>query len=102
MLDYAICEINGKQFKVTPNQPIEADFLGSDKEIEIPVLLLSEDGKIKIGAPFLKDKLTLKILDTVRGRKIRVAKFHAKANFRKVKGHRSKNTRLILSVKSPT
>lgn len=100
MLDYAICEISGKQFKVTPNKPIEADFLGSDKEIETAVLLLSEDGKIKIGTPFLKDKLTLKILDTVKGKKVRVAKFHAKANFRRVKGYRSKNTKLVWAVKN--
>lgn len=99
MFNYAICEISGKQFKVTPNSLIKVDFLGNDKEIETAVLLLSEDGKIKVGTPYLKDKLTLKILDTLKGKKIRVAKFHAKANFRKVKGYRSKNTNLIWAVK---
>lgn len=98
MLNYAICEINGKQFKVTPNKPIEVDFSGSDKEIETAVLLLSEGGKIKIGAPFLKDKLILKILDTVKGKKVRVGKFHAKANFRRVTGYRSKKTKVIWTV----
>lgn len=99
MLDYIIFEISGKQYKLAPNQPGEVDFLGIDKEIEVPVLLLSEDSKVKIGTPYLKDKFNLKILDTVRGRKIRVAKFHAKANFRKVRGHRAKKTRVVWSVK---
>lgn len=100
MLDYAICEISGKQYKITPNTNIEVDFLGeSDKDVEVNLLLLSENGKVTIGAPYLKDKLTLKYVDTVKMDKIRVAKFHAKANYRKVTGARPKKTRLVLSVK---
>ncbi len=106
MLDFAICEISGKQYKIVPNQPLEVDFLGDPsassgqgKKIEAQVLLMSEDGKIKVGTPYLKDKLPLDYLDTVKTEKIRVAKFHPKANFRKVTGHRAKKTRVVLSVK---
>ena len=101
MLDYAICEISGKQYKVTPDKPIEVDLIvGLDKDLEVPVLLLSEGDKVKIGYPYLKDKLTLKYLDNVKGKKIRVAKFHAKANFRNVTGHRVKKTKLVYAVKT--
>lgn len=100
MLDFAICEISGKQYKIVPNQPFEVDYLKDlDKKIKTQVLLLSEDGKIKVGTPYLKKAFTLDYLDTVRKDKIRVAKFHPKANFRKVTGHRVKKTRLIWSVK---
>ena len=100
MLDYAICEISGKQIKVIPNQPIEVDFLGEvNKKIEAQVLLISEGGQIKVGTPFLKEKLSLEYLDTIKADKIRVAKFHAKANYRRVTGARSKKTRLVYSVK---
>lgn len=100
MLDYAICEISGKQYKLIPNQSAEVDYLGeSDQDIEAAILLLSEDNKIKIGTPYLKDKLILKHLDTKKKEKIRVAKFHAKANFRKVIGQRSKKTRIVWTVK---
>lgn len=99
MSDYAVCEILGKQYKLTPNLPIEVDLLKSDKDVEAVVLLLSQGGKVKIGTPILKEKLSLKYLDNVKKEKIRVAKFHAKANFRKVIGHRSKKTRLVWSVK---
>lgn len=100
MLDFAICEISGKQYKVIPNQPLEVDFLSDlEKKIEVLVLLISEDGKIKVGTPYLKDKFMLDYVDTIKTDKIRVAKFHAKANFRKVTGARSKKTRLVLSVK---
>lgn len=99
MSDFAICEISGKQYKLTPNSPIEVDFLDSDKDIEAAVLLLSENGRVKIGTPYLKKKLSLEFVASTRGNKIRVAKFHAKANFRKVMGHKSKLTKLVWSVK---
>lgn len=96
MLDYAICEVNKKQYKVIPNKELLLDFQDTDKtEIEAAILLLAEDGKLKIGNPFLKEKLTLKIAEQTRGNKIRVAKFHAKANYRKVTGSRSKLTKVI-------
>ena len=94
MSDYAICEILGKQYKVIPGKPFKVDLLDEGQKKEAKVLLLSEGGKIKIGTPYLKDQLTLKYLEEVKDRKIRVAKFHAKANYRKVKGHRSKKALL--------
>lgn len=98
MSDFAVCEISGKQYKLTPNKPIEVDFLDNEKDIEAAVLLLSQNGKVKVGTPYLKEKLPLKFLASTRGEKIRVAKFHAKANYRKVTGHRSKLTKLVWSV----
>ena len=101
MFDFAVCEISGKQYKVLPNQEIVVDWLGEvNKKIDVQVLLLSHAGKIKIGTPYLKEKLALEYLETVKINKIRVAKFHAKANFRKVSGSRAKKTKLVYSVKS--
>jgi ribosomal protein L21 len=100
MLDFAVCEISGKQYKLVPNQPIEVDYLGEiDKEISAQVLILSEDGKLKVGTPYLKETLTLDYIESIKADKIRVAKFHAKANYRKVTGIRPKKTRVVLSVK---
>ncbi len=100
MLDYAICSISGKQYKVIPNQPFEVDLLATqDRDIEANVLMLSENGKISIGTPYLKEKLKLKYLEVIKKDKIRVAKFHAKANFRKVTGNRTKKTKVVLDSK---
>lgn len=100
MQNFAVCEVSGKQYKVIPNQPIEVDFLGEEtKKIEANVLLMSENGDIKVGTPFLKEKCTLDFLENFKADKIRVAKFHPKANFRKVTGHRAKKTRVVWSVK---
>jgi len=100
MLTYVVCEIAGKQYKIIPNQPFVVDYLGEDqKKLEVSVLLSSEDGKVKVGNPYLKEKLSLDIIENVRGKKIRVSKFHAKANYRRTTGHKSKLTKVILSVK---
>lgn len=100
MLNYVVLEVSGKQYKVLPNIPLIVDYLGEDlKKIDANVLLTSEDGKLKLGEPYLKEKLSLDVLENVRGIKIRVAKFHAKANFRKVSGHKSKLTKVVLTVK---
>lgn len=101
MLDYAVLEISGKQYKTIPNKPFEVDYQGDEVKgmLEASVLLLSEDGKIKLGNPYLKEKLKLDILENVRGEKIRVSKFHAKANYRRNTGHKSKLTKIVLSLK---
>lgn len=103
MLQYAICEIGGRQHKLVPNQAIEIDFQGdSDQDIEANVLFLVMDGKVKIGKPYLKEKLTLKFVENIKGEKIRVSKFHAKSNDRRVVGIRPKLTKVILAVQDKT
>ncbi|MDO8573304.1 MAG: 50S ribosomal protein L21 [Candidatus Daviesbacteria bacterium] len=99
MLNYAVCEISGKQYKVIPGKSFEVSLQKEGDLIEAAVLLLSEDGKLKIGTPYLKEKITLKRIEDLKGAKIRVSKFHAKANYRKTIGYRSKLTKLVLNQK---
>lgn len=99
MLNYAVCEINGKQYKILPNIPFSVDYLGEKgKNIELDVLLLAEDGKLHIGRPYLKEKLALKFVENIKGQKIKVSKFHAKANYRRTTGIRPKFTTLVKSA----
>ena len=101
MLNYAVCEIAGKQYKVIPGQAFEVSLQpASEKDIEVNALLVSEDGKLKVGRPYLKEKLTLKRIEDGKGPKIRVSKFHAKANYRRTTGYRSKITKVVLEKKS--
>ncbi|KKQ60090.1 MAG: hypothetical protein US80_C0002G0008 [Candidatus Daviesbacteria bacterium GW2011_GWA2_38_17] len=94
MIDYAVCEIGGKQYKVVPGKSLMVT-----GQLIAKVLLLSENGKIKIGKPYLKDDLDLKSLGAVMGEKVRVAKFHAKSKYRKVTGYRKKFLKVVLDVK---
>ena len=89
MLTYAIVRIDSKQYMIEPGKEYLIDFQGEDaKKVEAEVLLKSENGKIEVGTPALKDTLSLEVLGSKRGKKIRVAKFHAKANYRRANGHR--------------
>lgn len=99
MLNYAVCEISGKQYKVVPGKDFTVSLQKEGDSIEATVLLLSEDGSLKIGTPALKEKLTLTRVEDSKGPKIRVSKFHAKANYRRTIGYRSKVTKLVLPVK---
>ena len=98
MINYAICEIAGKQIKVVPNKILEIPFQDEGVgNIEAKVLVLSEEAKLTIGKPYLKDKLILKRVGNIKGVKIRVSKYHAKANYRRIMGARPKFTKVVLT-----
>lgn len=97
-MQYAVCEISGRQYLVKPGQTIEVDKLNTeDKTLSVEkVLLLVEGSEVKIGAPYLKENLSFEVLGNVKKAKVRVATFHAKANYRRVKGQRREMTRIKL------
>lgn len=100
MIDYAICEIRGKQYKILPNQPFDINLQKKiGKSIEANVLLMLKDGKMMVGKPYLKEKISLRFVENKVGEKVRVNKFHAKANYRRSQGIRPKYSRVILDVK---
>lgn len=101
MLQYAIVEIAGRQYKVEPNKQLVVDSLGDLKQFECDKILLKKEGdKLTFGDPYLKEKLTFTVLSTDRGPKVRVATYHAKANTRKVKGSRRVTSTIKLEEKS--
>lgn len=97
MIKYAVFEIGGKQYKFLPKVPMEVD-LQNGEDISAKLLMLVEDDKIKVGKPYLDEKLKIKKIEDIKKKKIRVAKFHAKANYRKVTGSRKKMTKVLLQV----
>lgn len=97
MIKYAVVEIAGKQYQVAPGQELLVNSLGDVTEIKCQnVLLLVDDKGIQVGEPYLKDSLTFQVLEEVKGEKIRVAKYHPKANTRKVIGSRSRLSKIKL------
>lgn len=96
-MDYAVIKTGGKQYKVSKGAILEVDRLESEgKDIILSeVLLLASDGKIRIGKPFLSDvKVKATIVENLKGDKIRVAKFKAKAKYRRVMGFRPQISKL--------
>ena len=94
---YAVIRIKGNQYKVTEGQELLVDKL-RDKKIEPEVLLLVDDGKVKVGKPTAKDtKVKIKILkEEEKGKKLYVQKYKAKSRYRKKIGFRPVYTRLLV------
>ena len=97
-MKYAVIKIGGKQYKVQEDEEILIDKIEGKREEKVTfneVLLIVDNKKIKIGAPYLiKAKVSAEIAAQEKGKKIRVAKFKAKSRYRRVMGFRSLLTRV--------
>ncbi|MBP5419238.1 MAG: 50S ribosomal protein L21 [Bacteroidales bacterium] len=89
---YAIVEIAGQQFKVQKDNKIfvhrlaqnEGDSVEFDK-----VLLIDNDGAVKIGAPTVSGaKVSAKVLSHVKGDKVIVFHKKRRKGYEKKNGHR--------------
>lgn len=97
MLKYAVVNISNHQLMVEPNKEFKVIGAKTEELLEIQkVLLVKNEDKLEIGAPYLKNSLKFKVLGTVKNPKIRISTYKAKANTRKLAGSRSVSTRLIL------
>ncbi len=95
---YAIVEIAGQQFKVEKDKKIFVHRLdkneGDNVEFE-KVLLVDNDGGIKIGAPVLEGaKISAKVIEHVRGKKVLVFKKKRRKGYQKQNGHRQDFTQI--------
>ena len=91
-MQYAVIKSGGKQYKVNAGDTLTVDKFdtGDKKEVILnEVLLFVDEGKITIGKPNIKDaKVSATLVEQKKGDKIRIAKFKAKARYRKVMGFR--------------
>ena len=95
---YAIVEIAGKQFKVEKDNKIYVNLLDAKEGDEVSfekVLLVDNDGKIKVGTPAVKGaKVTAKVLEHVKGDKVLVFKKKRRKGYKKLNGHRQQYTQI--------
>ncbi len=91
-MNYAIIKTGGKQYKVAEGDVITVERLATQPNETITfsdVLLHVNDGESVFGQPTISGfTVTGKVLDHIRGEKIRVAKYKAKVRYRRVTGHR--------------
>ena len=89
---YAIVEIAGQQFKVEKDQRIfvhRLDQKEGDKVSFDNVLLVDNDGKVKVGAPAVKGaSVDATVVEHLKGDKVIVFKKKRRKGFRKKNGHR--------------
>jgi len=97
---YAIVSIAGQQFKVEKGKKVFVHRLPGDIGDEVSfdqVLLISQDDKTNIGAPYLPDAVVLaQILSHDRGDKVLVFKKKRRKGYQKLNGHRQDFTQILI------
>ena len=101
---YAIIESCGKQYKVSEGDVVFFEKLEAEEGKKVTfdkVVLVSEEGNVKVGNPYIKDvKVEGKVVSHGKAKKIIVFKMKAKKNERKKQGHRQPYTKVeITSIK---
>lgn len=89
---YAIIQTGGKQYKVSPGDEIKVEKIDAQPGDLITidkVLMVSDEGKLNIGRPYLEDVVVkARILKHGKSKKIIVFKFKRRKNYKRKKGHR--------------
>jgi large subunit ribosomal protein L21 len=97
---YAIVSIAGQQFKVEKGKKVFVHRLPGEVGEEISfdkVLLISQDEKINVGAPYVPDAVVLaQIISHNRGDKVLVFKKKRRKGYQKLNGHRQDFTQILI------
>ncbi|MCI1821241.1 MAG: 50S ribosomal protein L21 [Megasphaera sp.] len=97
---YAIIKTGGKQYRVAEGDKIFIEKLAVPAESEVifdEVLAVVNDGDVKIGSPVVQGaKVTAKVLEHGKEKKILVFKYRAKSNYRRRQGHRQPFTKVVI------
>ncbi len=102
---YAIIESCGRQYKVAEGDVVFFEKLEAEEGKKVTfdkVVLVSDDKKVEVGAPYVKGvKVEGKVVSHGKGKKILVYKYKAKKNYRRTQGHRQPYTKVeITSIKT--
>ena len=104
---YAVIESCGKQYKVAEGDVVFFEKLDVEEGKKITfdkVVLVSDDGKVQVGNPYVKGvKVEGKVIVHGKSKKIIVFKMKAKKNERTKQGHRQPYTKVeITGIKTAT
>ena len=98
---YAIIESCGKQYKVAQGDVVFFEKLDAEEGKKVTfdkVILVSEDGKIQVGNPYVKGvKVEGKVVSHGKAKKIIVFKMKPKKNYRRKQGHRQPYTKVEIT-----
>jgi large subunit ribosomal protein L21 len=98
MAGYAIISLGGKQYRVQAGERLLVDRLATEegKTFHPEVLLLGGDGKFELapkGTP-----VTIKVVGSALGEKVRIGKYKAKKGYRRKTGFRAKLSQIEIQT----
>ncbi|MDF1823118.1 MAG: 50S ribosomal protein L21 [Verrucomicrobiales bacterium] len=98
---YAIIKTGGKQYRVEAGDKIDVEKLSAEvgDTVTFEEVLASGSGDgLTVGAPFIDGaKVTAKVVDQYRAKKVIAFKFKRRKGYHKTKGHRRHLTRLEIT-----
>ena len=98
---YAVIEACGKQYKVSEGDVVFVEKLDVNEGEKVTfdkVILVSEEGKVQVGNPYVKGvKVEGKVVSHGKAKKIIVFKMKAKKNERSKQGHRQPYTKVEIT-----
>lgn len=95
---YAIVKTGGKQYKVQEGDVLFIEKVNADVDATVElneVLAVSKEEGLVVGKPVVDGaKVTAKVLEQGKAKKVIVFKYKAKLDFRKKNGHRQPYTKI--------
>ena len=99
---FAVLKTGGKQYRVSPGNTIKVEKIEAEagSEVIFDEILMTVDGEnMNLGKPLIKGaKVTGKVLDQGRSKKLIVFKFKSKTRQRTKKGHRQPFTEVEITA----
>ena len=91
---YAVIEAGGKQYRVQEGDVITVEKIKAEvgEAVTFNTLLISAEGEVKVGAPYLNEVVTGTVVEHGKGEKVIIFKYKAKKDYRKKQGHRQPYT----------
>ncbi|MDU2066667.1 MAG: 50S ribosomal protein L21 [Sporomusaceae bacterium] len=97
---YAIIKTGGKQYRVAEGDVVtieKLDVAAGETVAFDSVLTVVKEGEVLIGKPFVAGaKVSAKVVDHGKDKKILVFKYKAKSNYRRRQGHRQPFTKVVI------
>jgi large subunit ribosomal protein L21 len=94
---YAVIKVGGKQYRVEQGQTLLVDRQPVDAGGSFtPEVLMTGGDSVEIDRSKLTGSVSVKVIEHVRGQKIKVFKFKPKSGYKKTRGHRSELSRISI------
>jgi large subunit ribosomal protein L21 len=91
-MNYAVIRTGGKQYRVAPGDVLRVEKVGGEPGSDIAfteVLMTAQEGAVQIGKPLVSGaRVTARVLQQGKAKKILVFKKKRRKNYRRHRGHR--------------
>ncbi len=96
---YAIVKTGGKQYRVEKGLTLLVERLPADEgaTVALEPILYRSDQTVFDAAGLAKVKVSAKVVEHIRGPKLRVFKYKPKRGYKRLNGHRQELTRLEIT-----